>query len=350
MNYRKWQHGIIYGLILISAVAHASGTGEPVYQEVLDTPAHMTPLAAQTQLNAIALAGKRLVGVGHRGHIVYSDDQGKSWTQAVVPVSSDLLAVHFPAEKSGWAVGHDGVVLHTGDGGTTWVKQFDGRAAGQVMSKVYNGPPPLSAEVQRYLEQGPDKPFLDVWFENETSGYIVGAFNLIFRTTDGGKSWIPLFDLIDNPKRFHLYAIRPVGSDIFICGEQGGVYKLDGRSGRFKEVKTPYAGTYFGIMGKPGALIVYGMRGKVLRSSDGGASWREIKTGVSAGLTGATLLEDGRFVLVSQIGHVLVSSDNGITFKPIKAENTLPAAAVTALNKETLVVVGPRGAKVVSIR
>lgn len=359
MNYKRWQTGIFLGISLIVLIAYAKDSAEPVYQDTIDTPARMSKLAERTLLSGIALAGKRLVAVGHRGHIIYSDDQGKAWTQSAAPVSVDLLAVNFPSDKNGWAVGHDGVVLHSADGGTTWVKQFDGRAAVQVMSTFYsdaqkNNPCELNKslcqEVQRYLEQGPDKPFLDVWFENDTHGYIVGAFGLIFRTTDGGKSWVPLFDKIDNSKRYHLYAIKPIGSDLFICSEQGIVYKLDAKSGRFKEIQTPYIGTYFGITGKPGALLVYGMRGKVLRSGDGGASWKNIETRVPAGLTGAAVLEDGRIALVSQAGNILVSDDSGMTFKPLNIENPMPASAITALDKNTLVVAGFRGAKLVSIK
>ena len=47
----------------------------------------------------------------------------------------------------------------------------------------------LLAEAQRYKEQGADKPFLDVWFADAQNGYAVGAYNLIVRTRDGGKTW-----------------------------------------------------------------------------------------------------------------------------------------------------------------
>jgi len=351
MNYRSWQIETALGVILISAVVYAVNGAEPVYRDVLDTPSRMSKLASETLLNSIVSSGKRLIAVGHRGHIVYSDDQGKTWTQSTVPVGSDLVAVYFPSEKNGWAVGHDGVVLHTSDGGTNWTKQLDGRIAAELMSKhfsssVSDAASTMQADIKRYQEQGPDKPFLDVWFQNDTTGYIVGAFGLIFRTADGGKSWAPLLDRIDNPKNYHLYAIKSVGSDLYICGEQGSVFRLDA-TGRFKEIKTPYTGTYFGVTGKPGALIVYGMRGKVFRSSDNGKSWKNIETGVPAGITGSTVLEDGRIVLVSQIGNVLISSDNGLTFTHIKVEKPVPAAAVTSINKDTLAVVGFRGASLV---
>ena len=34
-------------------------------------------------------------------------------------------------------------------------------------------------EAEPFAAQGPDKPFLDVWFEDENKGFVVGAFNLI---------------------------------------------------------------------------------------------------------------------------------------------------------------------------
>lgn len=320
------------------------------YRDVLDTGAISSRLAAKSLLNGVTLAGKRLVCAGQRGHIVYSDDQGKSWTQASVPVKCDLLALHFPDATNGWAVGHDGVVLHSSDGGATWAKQFDGRGAAQVMEKYYGSQPALTAEIQSYVAQGSDKPFLDVWFENASTGYIVGAFNLIFKTGDGGKSWTPWFDRIENPKRLHLYAIRPVGQELYITGEQGSVFRLDRQKERFQALTAPYKGTFFGLAGKPGSLVVFGMRGNVFRSPDGGKSWVKVETGVPAGLTGGTVTEDGRIVLVSQAGQVLVSSDNGASFVRAKVEPPVPATAVTALDRNTLVIAGLTGVKVQSIK
>lgn len=344
----------IPSLLLTAALVSPCGAASD-YRDLLDTPSVTAPRAAGSLLNGVTMAGKRLVAVGQRGHILVSEDQGKSWVQTVSPVGSDLVAVCFPTASNGWAVGHDGVVLHSANGGTTWEKQFDGRAAAKVMVEYYakNSPkntPAFQAEIKRYLEQGADKPFLDVWFENDRNGYIVGAFNLIFRTSDGGKSWVPLFDMIDNPKRFHLYAVRNVGTDLFIVGEQGSVFKLDSKTGQFKTVKTPYTGTFFGITGKKGVLIVYGMRGTVFRSNNGGISWNKVETGAPIGLTDATVTEDGRIVLVNQAGHVLLSSDDGASFTPLKIEHPVPASGVTALDRNTLVIVGVSGAQLQSIK
>jgi len=344
-----------------------------VYQDILDTPAPKSRLPAKVLLTGAAMAGKRIVGVGLLGQIVYSDDNGKNWAQASVPVSSDLLAVHFPTPLKGWAVGHDGIVLHSEDGGATWQKQFDGRAAAQVLEGYYlsssscsnchdaaitpsSGNPhqtesaSLMEEIKRFTSQGPDKPFLDVWFENENTGYIVGAFSLIFRTVNGGKSWVPLYDRIDNPKRYHLYSIRPIAKDLFLTAEQGTVFKLDPKTGRFTAIKTSYSGSFFGITGKQGVVIAFGMRGNAFRSSDEGATWQKIETGVPSGLISGAVTDDGRIILVSQGGHVLVSNGDCSSFSPIQIDQPTPASGATLVDKTTIALVGPRGPKLQPIK
>jgi photosystem II stability/assembly factor-like uncharacterized protein len=317
--------------------------------------------AEKTLYNGVVMAGKRVVAVGQYGNILYSDNKGASWTQANVPASSDLLSVHFPTPKKGWAVGHDGIVLNSSDGGVNWVKQFDGKAAAQVMFKYYTQNPPKSlkggkeeldlfmADMKRYLEEGADKPFLDVWFENETSGFIVGTFNLIFHTTDGGKSWEPWFDRVENPERFHLYCIRAIGEDIFATGERGMVWRLDRKAARFRAVKTPYTGTLFGITGKPGVIVAFGMRGTIYRSSDKGANWKQIETGLQMGLTGGTVSEDGHIILVSQAGHVLMSNEQCQGFNLVKGA-PFSAAAVVAPDRDTIVAVGFGGLRVQKLK
>lgn len=359
MNYRILS-AVLFAAVIMASVAF-SGAG---FQDVLDTPSPKSQLASKSLYNGIVMAGTRLVCVGQYGHIVYSDDGGKSWIQALVPVSSDLTAVTFPTPHMGWAVGHDGVVLHSTDGGGTWIKQFDGRAAAQVMTTHHKSlrnctnchermelpkkteagsEPVLMEEIKSLIERGPDKPFLDVWFENEKNGYIVGAFNFIFRTLDGGKSWEPLFDRTENKKRLHLYAIRPVGSELYIAGEQGLILKLDKTSGQFRALNVPYNGTFFGLTGKTGSLIVYGMRGNAFRSKDGGASWQKIETGTTLGLMGSTVTADGMIVLVNQAGNLLVSRDGGAIFSLIKLEQPFPATSIAAVDNKSIILAGLRG-------
>ena len=338
-----------YALTLaLLAVLVASAWAVPDQQaarDVLDTPALKSELAARTLVNGLTLAGQRLVAVGQRGHVLLSDDQGKSWQQASVPASSDLVAVSFPSAERGWAVGHDGVVLASTDGGLSWVRQLDGRTLGDVLIKHYtaSGDAKWLAEAQRFASQGAENPLLDVWFDDANNGVVVGAFGLALRTADGGKSWQPLMHAIDNPKALHLYAVRRVGGELYIAGEQGLLLKLDRERGRFVALSVPYQGTLFGVVGNDRVVLAFGLRGNVVRSTDSGRTWGPVSTGVTAGLTAGALDERGRIVLTSQAGHVLVSTDDGATLTPLKTERAQPTAAVTRAGAGMLVLGGPRG-------
>jgi photosystem II stability/assembly factor-like uncharacterized protein len=338
-----------------AASVMAVAAAEPGWRDVLDTPATKSPLASRTLLNGLAAAGPRIVAVGQRGHVLLSDDGGKTWQQAAVPVSSDLVAVSFPTAKTGWAVGHDGVVLRSTDGGATWTRQLDGKGAGAAMVQFYtreanaslaSDPKRAEAlleEAKRFEAQGAENPFLDVWFENEQSGFVVGAFGLILRTNDGGSTWEPWLHAVDNPKTLHLYAVRAVGSDVYVSGEQGLLLKLDRAANRFRAVEVPYQGTLFGVVGNSKVVLVHGLRGKLLRSTDGGRTWQPVEVGLQVGLTASTIDPEGRIVVVSQAGHVLTSRDDGASFKPATVERPIPAAAVLAPSRDVVVVAGPRG-------
>jgi photosystem II stability/assembly factor-like uncharacterized protein len=315
-------------LAAIVASALVAAAPQERWRDVLDTPTAKSTLAARGLLVGLASAGPRLVAVGQRGHVLTSDDGGKTWQQADVPASSDLVAVHFPDPKNGWAVGHDGVILHSADGGRSWQRQRDGRVDG---------------------EKGAENPWLDVWFADARNGWVVGAFGAMLRTGDGGATWQPLAHPLDNPKSLHLYAVRGVGADVYVVGEQGLAFKLDRDADRFAALELPYKGTLFGVVGHERAVVVHGLRGNALRSSDGGRTWAAVPTGLQVGLTASAIDSRGRIVLASQAGHVLLSADDGASFTAARIERPLPAAAVVAAASGTLVVAGPRGVQPLSL-
>lgn len=293
------------------------------FTDVLDLPAMPSALATTSALRDVTRAGERLVAVGPRGHILYSDDQGAHWQQAQVPVSADLNAVSFATAEHGWAVGNDGVVLHSRDGGQHWEKQLDGRA----------------------LADGTDSTLLDVWFSDDQHGYAVGLFNLLLRTEDGGQHWLPWQGHSDNPQGLHLTSLAPVGDALYITGEQGLLLKLDAAGQHFIQVPTPYAGTLFGAVGKPGLLVIYGLRGNAYRSTDGGQQWQPVSSGVKTSLTAASLTADGNVWLASQAGDLLLSRDGGASFNPQPQAIRGPVTALADDAGTGLVLVGERGVR-----
>lgn len=274
----------------------------------------------------VTKAGARLVMVGERGHILYSDDQGKTWTQAKVPTRQLLTALTFVDDQHGWAVGHDAQILASSDGGATWSKQFED----------------LSRE----------SPLLDVWFENPRHGLAIGAYGAMLETTDGGQHWQDVGDRLDNPDQLHLNGIARVkDAGLFIVGEQGTMYRSSDDGQTWERVASPYEGSFFGVIGtaQPNTLLAYGLRANLYRSSDFGATWQQIELQAARGplefgLASATLLDDGSLVLVGNGGTVLRSSDDGLTFSVFNRADRLALAGVSGLSDGNLILVGQGGA------
>ena len=341
------------------ALGLASAAGGAGFQDPLAVASTPSELASRSLLQGVARAGSRLVAVGQRGHIVHSTDGGVSWKQASVPVSSDLTAVFFVNDRKGWAVGHDGVVLHTEDAGLNWTLQLDGRRANERLvghMEERAGAQPQSVELRqlleearRYKEQGADKPFLDVWFADESSGYVVGAYNLIFRTADGGRTWEPWFAQTDNPKLLNLYAIAPTGGDLYIVGESGLVLKLDPQAQRFRAQPTPYKGSFFGVVGTRNTVVAFGLRGNAFGSDDGGRTWNKVETGLPASIVAGTSLPGGALLLADVGGRLALSDATGRDFRIVPLKQAMPLAGIADAGNGRVALAGPRGVAVIEL-
>ena len=345
MQRRTLLHALVAG-----GLAPAAALADP-WRDVLDTPAQPSALASRGLITGLARAGRRVVAVGQRGHVLTSDDASRTWQQAEVPVASDLVAVHFPLPDAGWAVGHDGVVLKSVDGGRRWSRVLDGRTLGEKLVAWYaaNGDAKWLAEAKRIAAQGAENPFLDVWFDDALRGIVVGAFGLALRTADGGATWEPLMHVADNPKALHLYGVRRIGGALYAVGEQGLLLRQEA-DGRLAALPIPYQGTLFGLVGNDrGAVLAYGLRGNLVRSSDAGRSWQPKATDIGVGLVAATVDERGRFIVASQAGHVLVSRDDGASFAAANVERLLPTAALASAGPDALVLGGPRGVRTLAL-
>jgi photosystem II stability/assembly factor-like uncharacterized protein len=331
----------------MAASALLLGVPAQAAPDPLERPARATPRAANSVLLGLTRAGTRLVAVGERGVILLSDDDGKSWRQAKVPVSVALTNVHFATAMKGWASGHSGIVLHSSDGGETWSRQLDGMRAAQLVldeARAGGAQPPRLSYAQRLVAEGADKPLLDVHFRDPDNGLAVGAYGLILATRNGGTTWESLQERIDNPKGKHLYGIHDSGGELYIAGEQGALYRRAAGGDSFAEVKTPYPGTFFGaISAASGELLVYGLRGNAFWTTDGGLHWQKSQTATPATLTAGRRLEDGSLILLDESGQLLRSVDGGRRFAQVPVSQPFPFTAVAQAADGSLVLAGQRG-------
>jgi photosystem II stability/assembly factor-like uncharacterized protein len=275
----------------------------------IDRPALHSKLAAQSVLQSVAKAGDALVAVGERGIIVRSEDQGRSWKQAHVPVSVGLTAVQFVDNVHGWAVGHGGVVLSSEDGGKHWLKRLDGVQAAQFVQKeaVASGSQLAQRNAERLITEGADKPLLALHFFDERRGIVVGAYNMALMTEDGGEHWRSIALELDNPQGLHLNTVSARGDQLLIAGEQGIIVFSTDHGKTFRKLTSPYKGSFFtSELSGEGDIAVAGLRGNVWRSGDGGSSWSQLSSPDPISFTGSTLDARGQLWLVNQTGSVFI--------------------------------------------
>ncbi|MBV2132182.1 photosystem II stability/assembly factor-like protein [Pseudomonas sp. MAP12] len=313
--------------------------------DTLDQPAARSSLASRSMLSALATAGERIVAVGVRGHIVYSDDRGQSWQQASVPVSVTLTGVCFADAQTGWAVGHRGVILKTVDGGQNWSKQFDGlRAATAIVQARELENPERVHDARRLESEGADKPFLDVQCLDRQQVVAVGAFGLGFATRDGGNSWTPSLALLDGTEQRHVNVARLLDGKLYLAGELGMLLRLGSDLQQLESLGEPYAGSFFGlVVSRQGSLLAFGLRGNLFRSTDAGASWQQVELASSQSLTAGVNLSDGGILLVDESGAGWLSLDDGQSFKSVKPTAQFPFAGLLATAEGGGVAVGVNG-------
>lgn len=279
-------------------------------------------------LTGITTAGRRLIGVGEHGVILYSDNGGDNWIQAQVPVDATLTSIAFATPEIGWAAGHYGVVLKTTDGGQSWRMQMNGlrvnglaaaaAAAAAAAPPPANASPAIALATKRaalFTADGPDKPFLSLLVLGPEDVMAFGAYRMAIRTNDGGKTWTDMSLAIYDRLSHDLYDCALVGQDIYLACETGLVFRSTDNGTTFPQVTPPVPATLFGVMGAAdGSVIVYGVAGNCLRSTDHGNSWVPVALNTQDNLVASRRLPSGGILLAGESGELYKSSDNGASF------------------------------------
>ncbi len=253
-----------------------------------------------------------------------------------VPGSATLTAVYFSDSKHGWAVGHAEMILRTTDGGDHWELA--------------------------HFEPDNAQPLLDVWFADALRGLAVGAYGVVYTTSDGGRVWsqvpfepAPLADAevveeedeMDLGYEFHLNAIaRGPGQRLYLGAEAGRLFRSDDDGASWRELPSPYDGSFHGVLPLDGdALLAFGLRGNLYRSDDGGTTWSAIPTGTGALLSSGARIDADTVVIVGTAGVMLTSHDNGLTFTLTQQDDRKGISAVLPAGDGSLIVAGEGGVR-----
>ncbi len=279
----------------------------------LEYAEHM-PLATESMLLDITLAGSTLVAVGERGHIVVSTD-GEKWSQVeVVPTRSTLTSVFSVGDRL-WAGGHDAVIITSGDRGKTWTRQF--------------------------FDPDRQQAVMDIHFTDENHGVVIGSYALYLRTSDGGQTWEDA--VVDQESDYHLNSlVRFSDGKRLIAGEAGYSYRSYDDGETWQAIVLPYQGSMWGALKtNRGCVLFYGLRGHVMESCDFGSSWTELETGSESSISDAAE-QDGLILLAANSGTLLIGDDGG-HFSVYHHSSGVDFAAVISLGDGNFLLVGEDG-------
>lgn len=194
-----------------------------------------------------------------------STDGGLTWTQLTVPQVVNIFDLHFFSPLVGVGVGAAGHILRTTDGGDTWA----------------------------LIPTGFNWSFLALEFTGSTL-VACGMFGRVARSTDAGATWtIEQYTGKDHLSLSHRNGV------LVMCSE-GAVYRSLTNGQTWEEV---HLGTPVSLLNKVsfgtaqmGAAVGYigngGAESTLIRSADGGRSWRGPGS-TSGGVLGVHLRADG---------------------------------------------------------
>ena len=285
-------------------------------------PATPSSNATQATMLDAAWAEGRIVAVGDHGMVLLSDDQGASFRQArLVPLASPLTGVSFADGKQGWAVGHWGAILASKDGGDTW-------------------------QIQR-LSSEEDRPLFAVHFFNARQGVAVGLWSLVLTTDDGGKTWTE--QTLEAPSGSSRADLNLMGlfadshGGIYATAEHGQVLRSEDQGKSWRYLDTGYEGTLWsGAVLADGSLLVGGQRGTLLHGSADGKDFRRLPLASKSSVT-SVAVSGPRVLVVGLDGLMVQSSDGGQSFQEQKSADGISLTAALLNGNDAPVLFSRRG-------
>ena len=134
---------------------------------------------------------------------------------------------------------------------------------------------------------------------------------------------------------------------LYACGFESSAWRSTDRGEHWTHLDSTYDGSFYGILPLEGtALLAFGLRGRIYRSEDNGATWQLVPVEQRVMLATAGRLRTGLIVLAGQARAFLVSRDGGKSFAPWAPGLTTPVAQLLEAPDGTLLAFGEAGVSI----
>lgn len=222
------------------------------------------------------------------------------WSRVDTGTLAWLYAIHFVDDQHGWIGGSSGTLLSTTDGGKIW-KPHRLPAKGTVR---------------------------DIYFRDRQLGWLLCERDqtepgsrpnrsYLLKTQDGGINWRPI-EFTGTSERFvRMHLGR--GGEIYLAGEGGVMLVLADGGSEEKYKALPARYLILGISEPaPSRLVLVGGGGSIIRTDDGGSTWRQaVFTGEApeSRLNSVFFIDGRNGWAAGNRGKLASTADGGITWR-----------------------------------
>jgi photosystem II stability/assembly factor-like uncharacterized protein len=359
-----------------------------------------------TELEALG-EGTLVVGGGCR---LLRSDQGGSdlgplpWG-STSRCRSPIAGLSFPSKDVGYVAREDGRLYRTGDGGHSWnrmepvpLSEGQADAGGGVVTDVAfatqdGGFASTSDGLYRTSDGGAtwelalSRPGLNaLYFATPEVGYVVGSGLDVFKTIDGGRTWmrkavnVPdvalalasitcaneylclaatggdrLYRTADGGDNWSVVRLLPgqAAAAAFAsptravsAGEDGTIVLSADGGLTWSAVGSTLAGSFTQLSGASGSLaFALGSSGAIAKTVDGGASWSYLEPPSGEAVLDVSFPDDSNGFALDAVGSLFRTYDGGFSWQPLAGGGSNPPQAVLALDEDRVFLVGSRGVR-----
>jgi len=266
------------------------------------------------------------VFVGDDGLIVYTNNNGTTWSKFDPPTIMPYFDIKFFSDSFGMCIGQKGL-LKTYDAGKTWAR-FDtdstsrGVWAGHLLDSNNAWTMVHSGYVRRTTNSGASWQWAtadtfgfelrDINFIDEHWGFIVGALGEVFQTYDGGSTW----DLKPSVTQNDLNSIYFINDTLgFMTDSYGNVYKTTNTGFTWQSKNIGQAVLFSVKFLNEQFGYITASSGYVFITTNQGATWKSSHTGQQSSLFAAHFISPVYGWVAGADGAILSTSDGGTTWK-----------------------------------